>query len=79
MDRTIELDCAPGYPRPSDLIDGVLVGTGLTSENIVSKCFGNWTWQYKDVSDEDWDKVVELVKPRIRKLYDNNKIRYGSW
>jgi hypothetical protein len=77
--QTIELDCAPGLPRPGDLIAGVIERTGLKLKEPVSKCFGNWTWDYSDVDCDTWKEVQKIIKPRIEALYRKGKIRYGSW
>ena len=41
--HTIELDCAPGFPRPDMLLPGILEGTGFTPEDVpcISTFFGN--------------------------------------
>ena len=41
---SIELDCAPGGPRPNELLPSVLEGTGVTldPEITVARCFGNF-------------------------------------
>jgi len=44
--QTIELDCAPGFPRPGDLIGGVISGLGLEARDPASMFFGNWAWDY---------------------------------
>jgi len=75
---TIELDCAPGATRPGDLIDGVIEGTGLKLDPPVSRCFGEWTWEF-DVEPEVWQKVQITLQFRITKLYKQGRIRYGSW
>jgi hypothetical protein len=77
--QTIELDCAPGFPRPGDLIDGVIGGTGLPSREPVSKFFGNWIWDYSDIDPKEWKRVNPTVKERVTKLYHSGVIRYGSW
>ena len=77
--QTVELDCPPGSPRPDDLIGGILEGTGLKEREPVSKFFGNWTWDYSDIPEEKWKRVKEIVAPKIKKLYANGLIRYGSW
>jgi len=86
MAHTIELDCAPGSPRPGDLFPGVLNETPLTEEDFecVSKSFGCWTWQLKeDEPDKERSKLYEENKPtyseRIKKLYGDGKVRYASW
>jgi hypothetical protein len=77
--QTIELDCPPGYPRPGDLIAGVIGGTGLESRETISRLFGNWVWDYHDVPPEKWEEIKPTLGERITKLYNNGIIRYGSW
>jgi len=77
--QTIELDCPPGDPRPGDLIEQVIEGTGLPLRDAVSRFFGNWTWNYEDVSHEKWMEIRPILKQRITALYESGKIRYGSW
>ncbi len=77
--QTIELDCAPGTPRPGDLISSVVKDTGLPKRETVSRFFGNWMWDYSDIPKEKWLKIQPTLKERIEKLYHNGLIRYGSW
>lgn len=77
--QTIELDCAPGWPRPGDLLPGVLKDTGLEVREPVAKFFGNWTWDYSDIPEERWREIQPTLKERIEKLYHAGSIRYGSW
>jgi hypothetical protein len=79
MVKTIELDCPPGSPRPGDLIDGVIEGTGLAKKARSGAFFGNWTWDYSEVSDEDWKAIQPILKERIVALHNAGIIRYGSW
>ena len=79
MAQTIELDCQPGNPRPGDLIAGVIEGTGLPKREAVSKLFGNWMWDYKDIDEKKWLAIKETLKERVTKLYNAGVIRYGSW
>lgn len=77
--QTIELDCAPGNPRPGDLIDAVLQDTGLTAGEAVYRLFGNWVWAF-DVPRDEWvNRIQPIIRPRIKALHDNGVIRYGSW
>jgi hypothetical protein len=78
-EQTIELDCQPGYPRPGDLIAGVIKGTGLAKRGPVVKFMGNWMWDYKDVPAEKWEVMKPTLEKRISALYYAGKIRYGSW
>lgn len=78
-EQTIELDCAPGFPRPGDLIADVIDGTGLPKREARSKFFGCWTWDYRDIPREDWLLAQKITAPRVSKLYENGVIRYGSW
>ena len=77
---TIELDCAPGGPRPGDLIKGVVEGTPIEPKlgETISRFFGNWTWAF-DVSEEEWKEAQPALKERIIGLYNSGVIRYGSW
>ena len=77
--QTIELDCAPGYPRPGDLIEGVIKDTGLPQRETVSRLFGEWTWDYSDIDPKVWLTAKPILKERITKLYNDGLIRYGSW
>lgn len=79
MKKTIELDCAPGGIRPGDLIGKVIEGTGLKNKEHISCFFGNWIWDYNEVSDEDWLKIQPILMERITDLYNKGIIRYGSW
>ncbi len=79
MKKSIELDCAPGYPRPGDLIDGVVEGLNLAIPKTSSKVFGNWMWKFNDISDERWKEIQPKIKERVTNLYNSGAIRYGSW
>jgi len=79
MEKSIELDCAPGSPRPGDLIGGVIEGTGLPKKETVSRFFGNWMWTYNEIADEEWKRIQPIVKERVTDLYNRGLIRYGSW
>lgn len=80
--HTIELDCPPGFPRPGDLIDGVVAGT-LIEEAARAQhptpFFGNAMWVFEGVSEADWALVQRTTEPRIKALYNEGLIRYGSW
>lgn len=77
--QTIEIDCQPGFPRPGDLIDGVIEGTGLPKRESVGRLFGNWTWDYTDIDPEIWEKANPILKERLKKLYEDGVARYVSW
>jgi len=79
LQQTIELDCAPGSPRPGDLIGGVIEGTGLQTKEPVAMFFGNWTYDYSEVPADEWAKIRPTIKARIEALYESGAIRYGSW
>ena len=78
-EQTIELDCPPGFPRPGDLIEGVIKDTGLPLREPVLKFFGEWTWDYTDIDAAKWDAIRPILKERIGKLYYAGVIRYGSY
>jgi hypothetical protein len=77
--QTIEIDCPPGSPRPGDLIEDVIKGTGLPLRQDVSRLFGMWAWDYNDIDPEVWAKAKPILKERLTKLYDNGICRYCSW
>ncbi len=77
--QMIELDCPPGNPRPGDLIAGVIEGTGLPLRDHILVLFGNWMWDYSDISPDIWNNIQPIIKERITNLYYNGIIRYGSW
>lgn len=77
--QTIELDCAPGNPRPGDLIAGVIHGLRLPTREPVSKLFGNWVWDYSDIPAARWLDIRPTLEKRVTALYHSGVIRYGSW
>lgn len=79
MTRTIELDCPPGDPRPGDLIADVIKDTILPLKDPVSRVFGNWTWDYTEIPEQEWNAIKPILAQRITALYNAGVIRYGSW
>ena len=79
MEKTIDLDCPPGSPRPGDLIVEVIIGTGLVKKKPSSTFFGNWTWDYSDISPSEWEKAKPVIKERLTVLYNTGVVRYASW
>lgn len=77
--QTIEIGCAPGNPRPGDLLPGVIEGTGLEVRDPVSMLLGDWTWDYSDVDPEKWKEIKPVIKERLCKLHDSGVVRYVSW
>lgn len=79
MAQIIELDCAPGNPRPGQLIGGVIKDTGLPERNPVSMFFGCWSWEYNDTPSDKWEAIKPILIKRITALYQSGVIRYGGW
>jgi len=77
--QIIQLDCPPGDPRPGDLIEDALKGTGLELRQGVDRFFGCWTWDYSDVPREEWERTRPVLKKNITELYYRHLIRYGRW
>jgi hypothetical protein len=79
--HTIELDCAPCGPRPFNLLPGVIAGLGLKldPEKPNGTFFGNWTWTIPEDQAAHYETVRDQVEERIKKLYHDGYIRYGSW
>jgi hypothetical protein len=80
---SLELDCPPGSPRPNDLIDGVLKGTGLEVKDFETgnPFFGHQTWILKESANKDeiFTKNKPLFERRITELFNRGSIRYGTW
>jgi hypothetical protein len=79
MNQIIELDCPPMQPRPDTYISGVIKDTGLPERKPSSCCFGEWTWDYSDISAVEWQRVLPIIEQRIISLYESKCIRYGAW
>ena len=77
--QTIDIDCAPGFPRPGDLIGEVIKDTGLPTRDTGRRLFGNWTWDYSDIDPEIWKKANPVIAERLKKLYNTGRCRYCSW
>ncbi len=77
--HTIELDCAPGAPRPDTLLPGVIDGI-LSIEDFhnTSRSFGNWVFQLNPIKNEIYNANKETIASRVKSLYPGS-IRYGSW
>jgi len=78
-EQIIEFDCPPGAPRPGDLIEKAIAGTGLELREDVSRWFGSWTWDYSDVHPDEWKRIRPILKWNITGLYHRKLIRYGRW
>lgn len=78
-EQTIELDCAPGDPRPDVYLPGILEGTGIEPVEKCSAIFGNWTFNFSHVPKEKWKECQPIFKERIKELHSKGYIRYGSW
>lgn len=79
MLKQIDIDCPPGDPRPGDLLPAVLKGTGIPEKEPILTFFGNWSWDYEEVSDEVWVAATPVIKERLTALYHKGWIRYASW
>jgi hypothetical protein len=79
---TIEIDCAPGATRPSDLFPAVLAETGLEVSDFSDPdmAFGNFSWNLiNDAKIELYKEKQPLIAERITNLFKKGVIRYGSW
>jgi len=82
-DFSIELDCPPGNPRPKDLIESVLVETGLTVDDFdtAPPWFGHQTWILKESAGKDalFTSCKPTFKERCTALYNAGIVRYATW
>ena len=79
--NSIELDCAPGSPRPGDLLPDVIKGTALKLDaNAPDHAFfGCWTWYIPEEQNAAYEAAKATLELRIKRLYAAGAIRYGSW
>ncbi|HEX6981421.1 MAG TPA: hypothetical protein VF181_01565 [Balneolaceae bacterium] len=85
MVRSIELECAPGHSRPSDLILEVVDGTVLenftepqeTAVRFDDEYHGRW--KYPQVNEKAYQRDLPILKQRIMALHEKGVITYGSW
>lgn len=79
MSKTIEIDCAPGAPRPDCYYKVICEKLNIEYAEPISRFFGNWTWVLPDLTDEQVKLYDEIVPTYIKGLYEKGHIRYGSW
>ncbi len=77
-EKQIQIDCAPGITRPNTYLEGCLKGTGIDMREPINKFFGEWSWNFNDISDEKWKEVRPVIWKRIKECYNEGWIRFGS-
>jgi|EP00966_Prymnesium_polylepis_P164854 hypothetical protein len=77
--QEIVLDCEPGVVRPGDLIPGFLEGTGIEPVEASSKLFGSCTFKFDHIDKSVWETNQKTFEERIKLIFDQGLIRYGSW
>jgi hypothetical protein len=84
----IILDCPPGAMRPNDVLENILASTQLELADfkIVSKSFGEWTFELSEDKKEIYQNKKEiyenckdLIIIKIKDAYKNGLIRYAEW
>lgn len=74
--KTISIDCPPGYPRPDTYMSHICKEILHTEcPQASSKFFGNYTFEVRDYSTEESNKIGEY----LTRMYNNGCIRYASW
>lgn len=81
MVKTIEIDCAPGNPRPDAYIKDVMQNSGVEFDGRepIGKLFGQWTWDFSDTPDVIWQAAQKIFAERLTALYNTGAVRYASW
>ena len=77
--KIIALDCAPFAPRADSCLVYALKNTSLSPCLPVSKVFGEWTFDYSHVDDDEWIDIVPTLAANITHLFNQGRIRYGEW
>jgi len=77
----IILDCSPGVMRPDNVLENILASTQLELADfkIVSKCFGEWTFELSEDKEEIYENCKDLIIIKIKDAYKNGLIRYAEW
>jgi len=75
----IEIDCAPGTPRPDGYFKVICEKLGIEYFAPASTFFGNWTWEIPELNEEQREIYDSFVPDYIKGLHSSGKIRYGSW
>lgn len=78
---SIEIDCAPGTPRPDTVLPLALANTEMKVEDFerTSTFFGNWTYVPLLEKEELYKKSQNTIKQNLNKAYDEKRCRYCSW
>ena len=77
--QTIVLDAPPFSLRPNELLLIALKGTNLSPREANTRIFGAWEFDYSDVDLETWSAARKVLQENITELYNQGRIRYGSW
>jgi hypothetical protein len=79
--NTIEIDCAPFSTRPDEHFKNMCTDLDMQLEGfkLVSKFFGNYTWEILPFYEEIYKSKQHLVKDWLTKLHNNGRCRYASW
>jgi hypothetical protein len=81
MPSILILDCPPGATRPNDVLKEILYGLELNEKDfvVVSKGFGEWTFQVSSEKEDYYVSQLPVIVPRIKNAYDTGMIRYADW
>jgi hypothetical protein len=85
MTRSIELECAPGHSRPSDLIAEIVDGTILENftdakvKTVDCDDGSHGRWKYPQINEKAYQRDLPILKERIMALHNKGVITYGSW
>jgi hypothetical protein len=77
--QVIRLDCAPGMPRPNELLPLALQKTGLPVVEASSKLFGDFSFDYSHIEAAVWCQALPKLEANIKLLFAKQMIRFGSW
>ena len=74
----LNIDCAPGSPRPDGYAKVVFEYLGIEYTEPISKFFGNWIWHIP-VDEVKYDKELPWISDYLKRLYSRGSIRYAGW
>jgi hypothetical protein len=78
---SIEIDCAPGTPRPDTVLPLALSNTEMKVEDFekTSTFFGNWTYVPLLEKEELYANSQNTIAENLKQAYAKGKCRYCSW
>jgi len=78
---SIEIDCAPGLPRPDTHFNNMceICELDISWFKSPTKFFGNWEWKVNPEYNSQYIKKQKEIQTYLTDLYIYSNVRYASW